>query len=233
MKKLTLLTLLSAFFAFAPAAHAVVYTGELHTTDGVEGSGIWQDNFKISWEVASQLDGSWKYTYRLTETDGSVLEPGAVSHWIIEISPNAADANFWGFQGNHEIATYSVDSNGKSNPNMPGPLYGLKLDYTATEYSFFSNKVPVWGDFYGKDGKAAGKGDNAAWNADYLLADPTAAAQSGLLAKSGGGYYYKLLRPDSLTTTSGPTPSAPEPTTIFLVATGLLGAGFTRRFKKN
>lgn len=85
-----------------------------------------------------------------------------------------------------------------------GITSSMKLDWTADSYSFYSNRAPVIGSFYAEDGQAGNMGQNAAWNND--------------------GYY--IYRPD---TTNG---VVPEPTTIILLGSGLLGMGLRRRFKK-
>lgn len=81
----------------------------------------------------------------------------------------------------------------------------MKFDWTADTYSFYSNRAPVLGSFYAVDGQAGNMGQNAAWNSE-------------------GNFIY---RPDS---TNG---MIPEPSTFILLATGLLGMGLRRRFKKN
>jgi hypothetical protein len=220
LKKLILIAL---FLTLSRSAYAVTYAGSLQvpSTSGVSGTGLWAEVFKISWSITQQPDTSWNYSYSLTELNGDPLDPGAVSHFILEISPAATASDFWGFGGATEIKTFS-SADGNSNPNMPGSLYAIKFDYTATTYNFSSTKAPVWGDFYSKDGNAGGKGTNSVWNADFLDPDPLDAPKTGLLSDGNGGYIYKLLRPDTTNGGGGgSTPSVPEPFTSVMVGLGL------------
>lgn len=219
LKKIILVAL---FLTLSRSAYAITYAGSLQvpTASGISGTGLWAEVFKISWSISQQPDTSWNYSYSLTEVNNDPLDPGAVSHFILEISPAATASDFWGFGGKTEIKTFSPSDPGNSNPSMPGSLYAIKFDYTATTYNFSSTKAPVWGDFYSKDGNAGGKGPNAVWNADFLDPDPLDAPQTGLLSDGNGGYIYKLLRPDT-TNGGNPIPHTPEPVTSLLVSLGL------------
>ncbi len=189
------------------------YNGALQTTDGIQGVGSWGENLRIEWTVTQQVNNSWYYRYQLTDTLGRALEK-AISHWYIEVSPNVTENDFWGFGGDWEFVDET--HGGTSFPNA------LKLDYgddDQIEWSFYSWKVPVWGDFYLKGGSATG-GPNSptlyAWNAGFNNPDPSDPASDGSIG-------YKVLRPDSVV--------IPEPTTLGLVGLGLLGFGL-RRFRK-
>jgi hypothetical protein len=202
-------------FISAEAFGLPVYNGSLSTPSGVTGTGIWASDFQISWEVGLQDGGYWEYSYFLTETDGSPLDPGAVSHWIVEVSPNATLGDFWGFTGSVELGDWQTEA-GFPFEN------GLKLDYGdegQTEWTFFSYRTPVWGDFFAKDGRAGGQGLNTAWNAGFFDTDP-------IDAPSDGSFGYKILRPDTGTTV------IPEPTTVGLLGLGLVGLAARLRRSK-
>lgn len=204
------------------------YTGFLSTPDGVDGTGIWADNFKIEWQVDLQQDDSWWYRYWITETDGSPLQPGALSHWIVEVSPDVDRSDFWGFNGGPvEINDWVTEAGFPFNS-------GMKLDYGTdgqTEWSYYSWRSPVWGDFFAKDGRAGDIGSdkgstggadgdewNWAWNTGFFDPDP-------LDAPANGSIGYKILRPDTDTV-------IPEPTTLGLLGIGLMGLAIGRRKQK-
>jgi hypothetical protein len=229
MRKLTIL-LAVALLALPVALSAQTFTGSLNTPSGVFATPLWDSpngGFQIAWEISKMTDGSWCYDYTLSNESGGDLARSP-SHLILEISPNATAEDFWNFEWNNdwEISTYSGDD--PSNPGLPGSVYGVKInaggDGNIQEYSFYSWKAPTWGNFYSKDGSYE-QSDVIAYNADYNDPNPTAPAQSGLLTDVTGAPIYKILRPDTHTDV------VPEPTSMLLLGSGLLGLGLIRRRK--
>jgi len=207
LKKTLFVTLL--LLAFAVSANALpVYEGMLSTPTGVQGTGIWADNFKISWRIEQMEDMSWFYQYFVTELDGAPLAPGALSHMTIEVSPNVTNDDFWGVNGSPwEVGTWEESSYIEN---------GLKFDYSVdgqVEWSGYSWRTPVWGDFYAKGGNPGNTGDVAAWNAGYLDPDPLDPPQNGSIGN-------KILRPDT---------AVPEPGTLGLLGLGIIGVAIYRR----
>jgi hypothetical protein len=168
--------------------------GGLVANNGWSGSGT-----TFSWKVTDE-GNLWHYEYTLTVAD----DPG-VSHLIIETSASFTADNLLSASASWEIGTYS-STVGKSNPFMPDSAYGIKFAATGTEYtvSFYSDRVPVWGDFYAKGGT-----DTVLYNAGFTVGDtdPTDAAADGNVA-------YHVLVPDTVST------HAPVPGAILLSGLG-------------
>ena len=198
MKRLSIVFSILLCLSLATVANAQLTTisGSLSTPSGVYATGYWGavSGFQITWTINEQADHSWFYKYDISEIDGAPLLKGDISHLTLEVSPRVTDNDFWDFSPGGEVEFGEMD----------GITNAMKLDWTADSYSFYSNRAPVIGSFYAKDGVAGGYGQNAAWNQD-------------------GSYIY---RPD---TTNG---MIPEPSTLILLGSGLLGMGLRRRFKK-
>lgn len=160
----------------------------------------------LHWQVTGHGDGTYTYTYQL------VVPTKAISHLIVEVSPNFTAGDVVEvLQG--VLADNQPDSYPKAgDPGMPGPMYGLKFEAgEGTDYdwtvSFISTRAPRWGDFYAKDGRD-GNVDVAIWNTGFASADPLAAVGNGSVD-------FHILVPD--TATAVPVPGA--------IVLGTLGAG--------
>ena len=228
-RRLCVALLLAAMLA-VPSVAAAYIGSLLSTTGGINGTGNWITSpagMSFEWEVTENADDSWHYSYVFTHPVGET------SHFILEVSDNFTANEIFNLQGDVgsvEIGVFGVGN--PSNPGIPGSMYGIKFEDTTgltTAFAFDSFRVPVWQDFYAKDGVAGGgivlprSGTmNAAWNAGFTLndQDPTAPAQDGSIE-------FHVLAPDSVTN------PVPEPTTLMLLGSGLLGsvAVFRRRRK--
>lgn len=218
---LILATIICISAVTSTASFAITYTGSLSSELGeILGTGDWvgSGNTMISWTITQNETGLWHYEYVLSVSDRDI------SHFILETSTTFTNENLidpTGSFGETELKTHKP---GPGNPNLPGDIYGIKFDDTygtTAVFSFYSDRMPVWGDFYIKGGAAKGKTSkfNSAYNAGFLAEDPTAPAANGSL----NGH---LLVPDTLTT-------VPEPSSIATLLFGLMPiAGYTLKRRK-
>lgn len=198
---------------------ATYYTfqGSLAYGNGLYAENDWANNgTTLSWTVT--YDDSdpdvpdffyWHYSYTLT-----VPEKG-ISHAIIEASNGVnpfTTYNIYEPDGAPavEIQEYHPTGDSGANPHMPADLYGIKFegwsnDPTSITVSFYSDRVPVWGNFYAKDGN---KGPVLLYNTGFSAndIDPDTPAGNGSL----DGH---LLVPDTV----------PEPSLLTLLGLGGLG----------
>ncbi|NIM14648.1 MAG: hypothetical protein GTN68_24365, partial [Candidatus Aminicenantes bacterium] len=159
----------------------------------------------------------WHYSYTLT------VPVHGISHIIIEASSGDPWEEFTGlnlFSSLTEPSDWILDTTiqlhtagGGANPNMPEDMYGIKFDAafdtTTITVSFDSDRVPVWGDFYSKDGVSSGV-DNSLYNAGFINPDPDPTTYP----PHDGPEQYHLLVPDTY---------IPAPGALMLAG---IGAGF-------
>lgn len=253
----------------------IEYSGWLSDGEGLTGSEPWapgtgddRDGAKLSWDVSyfdddgsDEVSGLWTYNYTLDVTDSDDLR--GISHLIVEVSDSfhsesGVDEYGVPYSSNIKDGTTSdwdLDTfDGPSNPSMPGPIYGLKWQDgipggESTEYQWFwtivSDRKPMWGDFYTKDGvypKGNDGHDVFAYNTGFGLEAETLDSIDGVWkateigngnAMSADGLHAWALVPDTGDGGEFGDP-VPEPSTIFLLGGGLLmlAAGYRRKRKK-
>lgn len=208
----------------ANAAPAAMYSGSLSYSSGLYATEDWAaSGTTLSWTVTNEDPAAptgypWKYIYTID------IPSKAVSHFIVEASNGESPftiANLNGVSGAgtpvaDDITTHPATGSSDPNPGMPDALYGIKFELLPEVdplvVSFYSDRDPVWGDFYAKDGKT----DNNPvylYNTGFSASDPVG-------PPTDGHNQNHLLVPDTI----------PEPGLIVLLAAG--GLGLLRRRKR-
>ena len=197
---------------YAASAHAVSYSGSLSGDGGgLIANEDWNSSSTVlEWTVSASSPNPtlWHYQYTLT------VPAKTISHIIIETSPEFKAANLFDLTSIPE--SWAIDpeikkhNEGEGNPGLPEDMDGLKVnagvDVLMVTLSFDSDRVPVWGDFYAKDGNG---GTINMHNAGFTSPDWDPDIDTYPL--QNGSVEDHLLVPDSL---------VPEPATLLLLGLG-------------
>ncbi|HPD16896.1 MAG TPA: PEP-CTERM sorting domain-containing protein [Planctomycetota bacterium] len=245
---LVLLGLFSAICLTAP--HAVgdpfllyegtlTYTPPLDGSDTIESRGLkvgtknnpsdgWSlRTVALHWSVSLETPTSaWHYAYSF-EVSGTSY---GISHFILETSPSFTNTeeNFRNFVCSSPAnLTFGWQESG--SPGLPEPLIGIRIEPLNSPmvltWSFDSNKQPVWGDFYAKDGLGMDPAvANYAFNVGFGSPDYDPSIEvyepQSVSGSSPEVLRTHILRPD---TEPGPLVTIPEPLSMAFLGSALAG----------
>lgn len=201
-------------------ASLVGYLSTPDTSGLIAGDDGWspgEGGYRVAWTISQNPDLTWHYKYEFFKADGSPLSK-LTSHFIISLSDNIEESDLYDFSTDIDTETVEFGRfrGNASNPGFPKgeSIFGVKLSLQNNQAvaEFDSNRQPMWGDFYAKDGKS-GEFWNYAYNTDLGVEVANPNDYNGTPVDGSGNELHKILVPDTI---------IPEPTTICLLGLGSL-----------
>jgi len=170
-------------------------TGERHAGSGITAFGSWEDAFSISWDVETVEDG-WVYGYGIDDGFKDI------SHFNLEVTFDSP-APLVGHNGEFLDPEWLFAEH-PGNEGQPADIFGVKFDHGADYISFFSDRAPVYGNFFAKSGFEP---NGEEWTYAY---------NDGLVDRGSMDRYDFIVRPNGMVV-------VPEPASAMLIGLGLGG----------
>lgn len=192
----------------APVYGTAVGAGNMTGSNDLVDFGTWANNASVDWTITNPLPGLWLYQYQFSEGGRDL------SHVVLELTAGCGDDRQCVFE---YTATPDIKTYGSTTPPnhfMPAAIYGVKFNFTGDSpyaFSFYSNRAPVWGNFYAQDGV----GDPATYAYNAGLLDLSSESTLDFVARPNGDLGDEV----------------PEPAAIALAAFGLTALVYARRRK--
>lgn len=178
--------------------------GSRDVDSGIIASGEWEDDFSIFWDI-EVVENGWVYSYAIDDGDKDI------SHLIIEVTEDYPEPLI-GHNGEFLDPMLFTHA---GNLEMPEDIFGVKIDHGADYISFWSDRAPVYGDFFAKSGY------------DPNSEEWTFAYNSGLTDHYSESYLDFIVRPDG-----DGTIVTPEPASMALMGIGLGAVVWARRRRR-
>lgn len=196
---------------------------------GINTTGTGWPEFRLDWDVSLDSDtGYWTYCYIVAVEPTPTGQIKDLSHLIIEVTDFGNDGSpFFTWTGGDPTMELGIPEEYSGGTNWPNSIYGIKFEgYGAGEFGvddydgmwlygsvILTLNEPVYGVFAAKDGRHDGI---------PLYAWSTALDFENYKTNETLTANNFIVRPDG---TNGGLPPIPEPATILLLSSGVIGIG--------